>query len=131
MRTRCCIWVKLYRESWKVFMTHTLDRFIVDFFMRNHETIRQIFTRNRKTMVLACKVYTTSYNFSNSMVETTVSKFHLISLSTICLGIQLMAHTNSKNRDFPLDTTNHLQRFRYIIWISRTIGQHHTIWREC
>ena len=127
MRTWGSIRVELDRKGWEAAVPNSLHRLIIDFLMGNHQIFWEIFSGNCKAMVLTGKVNATRSDFTHRMVEPTVAEFHLVSSSPICLGKELMAHTNPKNWNLPLNPTNHVQNFRNIIWISRTIGQHDPI----
>ena len=49
-------------------------------------TAEEILTTDCITMVLTCKIHTSCSNFAYRMVKSTVTKFHLVSLSTIAIA---------------------------------------------
>ena len=102
-------------------MAHTFDRLIIDFFMSHNQAFRQILTTDCIAVILTGKVNPAGRNFTHRMVEATVAELHLMRLCTVSHGEELMSHTDSKNWNLALNTSNHVQSLRHIFRISRSI----------
>ena len=108
-------------------MAHTFDRLIINFFMSHNQAFRQILTADSIAVILTGKVNSACRNLAYRMIEATMAELHLMRLSTVSHGEELMPHTDSENWNFALNTTNHVQSLRHIFWIARSIGQHDAV----
>ena len=102
-------------------MAHTFDRLIIDFFMGHNQAFWQILTADGIAMILTGKINSACCNLTYRMVETTVTELHLMRLCTVSHGEELMSHTDSKNWNLALNTSNHVQSLWHIFRISRSI----------